>query len=147
LKDSIKRRGSESQKHLQSILLSKINESNVLAFGMPYKTDFFTDVRKKLGNCFPSNYDFINYCHEKGSGVYDFDDYVNSLGVCDNEIFNKQYNGLSAYILRIARQVWKGNKEAQGVKNINGRAKNLLERQKNIRKPAKQFSFSQDREH
>jgi DNA repair photolyase len=112
------RKNNIGQAYLQERLLSISDKTNALAFGMPYKTDFFIDVRNKLGKCFPSNYDFINYCHEKGKGIYDFNDYAKALNVLDNEIFNTEFKGLSAYILRVARQVWKGNKEAQSVKTL-----------------------------
>lgn len=109
---------NDGQTYLQERLLSIYDKTNALAFGMPYKTDFFTEVRKKLGKCFPSNYDFINYCYNKGRGLYNFDDYKKSLMVDDDSVFNTEFKGLSAYILRIARQVWKGNKEAQSVKTL-----------------------------
>lgn len=112
------RKKNEGQAYMQERLLSIYDKTNALAFGMPYKTDFFTDVRKTLGKYFPSNYDFINYCFENGKGVYTFDDYVKALNVVDDEVFNTEFKGLSAYILRVARNVWKGNKEAQSVKTL-----------------------------
>jgi DNA repair photolyase len=112
------RKNNPGQTYLQERLLSVYDKTNALAFGMPYRTDFFTEVRKKLGKCFPSNYDFINYCYNKGRGLYNFDDYKKSLMVDDDPVFNTEFKGLSAYILRVARQVWKGNKEAQSVKTL-----------------------------
>lgn len=117
--DKACRKKNNGQSYLQELLLSKMDSGvNVLAFGMPYKTDFFTEIRLKLGLCFPSMYDFINYCFDSGKNVFTFDDFINSLDVMNKTAFTNNYNGLSAYILRVARQVWKGNDEAQGVKNM-----------------------------
>ena len=112
------RKRNEGQLYMQERLLSIIDKTNALAFGMPYRTEFFKDVRLKLGKCFPSNYDFINYCFENGTRVYNFNDYITSLNLDSDDVFNTEFNGLSAYILRVARQVWKGNKEAQSVRTL-----------------------------
>lgn len=119
LQKALVRKKNEGQAYLQELIVGKINEGKkVLAFGMPYRTDFFTDVRKCLGKCFPSMYDFVNYAHDSEKNIFDFDDFKNALGINNEEIFNETYNGLSAYILRVARNVWKGNDEAQSVKNM-----------------------------
>ena len=118
LEKATKRKGN-GQQYLQECLTEKLNSGvNVLAFGMPYKTDFFVDIRRQLGKCFPSNYDFFNYCFERGKGTYTFEDFITALGVNNDIVFNTEFKSLSAYILRVARNVWKGNKEAQSVKTL-----------------------------
>jgi DNA repair photolyase len=90
-----------------------------LAFGMPYSTNFFKEVRQTLGRVFPSNYDFFNYCFDSiVKGTVTFDDYVEVMTGGDKEFWNREFKGLSTYIMRVARQVWKGNEEVQGVKTL-----------------------------
>ena len=112
---------SENQYYLQSLVVELIKRgNNAVAFGMPFKTDLFKDVRSTLGKCFPSNYDVINYCFENNVKKLTFNDYKKILNINQNDFFDKEFKGLSVYIYRIARQIWKGNKEIQSINTING---------------------------
>lgn len=117
--DSVKKQ-SENQYYLQSLVIELIKRgNNAVAFGMPFKTDLFKDVRNTLGKCFPSNYDVINYCFDNKVKQLKFNDYKKVLNENQNDLFNKEFKGLSTYIFRIARQVWKGNDKIQSVRTIN----------------------------
>ncbi len=111
---------SENQYYLQSLVVELIKRgNNAVAFGMPFKTDLFKDIRSTLGKCFPSNYDVINYCFDNKVKQITFNDYKKVLNENQNDLFNKEFKGLSTYIFRIARQVWKGNDKIQSVRTIN----------------------------
>ena len=111
---------SENQYYLQSLVVELIKRgNNAVAFGMPFKTDLFKDVRSTLGKCFPSNYDVINYCFDNKVKQITFNDYKKVLNENQNDLFNKEFKGLSTYIFRIARQVWKGNDKIQSARTIN----------------------------
>ena len=117
--DAVKK-PSENQYYLQSLVVELIKRgNNAVAFGMPFKTDLFKDVRSTLGKCFPSNYDVINYCFDNKVKQITFNDYKKVLNENQNDLFNKEFKGLSTYIFRIARQVWKGNDKIQSVRTIN----------------------------
>lgn len=117
--DSVKK-PSENQYYLQSLVVELIKRgNNAVAFGMPFKTDLFKDIRSTLGKCFPSNYDVINYCFDNKVKQITFNDYKKVLNENQNDLFNKEFKGLSTYIFRIARQVWKGNDKIQSVRTIN----------------------------
>lgn len=111
---------SENQYYLQSLVVELIKRgNNAVAFGMPFKTDLFKDIRSTLGKCFPSNYDVINYCFDNKVKQITFNDYKKVLNENQNDLFNKEFKGLSTYIFRIARQVWKGNDKIQSIRTIN----------------------------
>ena len=111
---------SENQYYLQSLVVELIKRgNNAVAFGMPFKTDLFKDIRSTLGKCFPSNYDVINYCFDNKVKQITFNDYKKVLNENQNDLFNKEFKGLSTYIFRIARQVWKGNDKIQSARTIN----------------------------
>lgn len=117
--DAVKK-PSENQYYLQSLVVELIKRgNNAVAFGMPFKTDLFKDIRSTLGKCFPSNYDVINYCFDNKVKQITFNDYKKVLNENQNDLFNKEFKGLSTYIFRIARQVWKGNDKIQSVRTIN----------------------------
>lgn len=117
--DAVKKT-SENQYYLQSLVVELIKRgNNAVAFGMPFKTDLFKDIRSTLGKCFPSNYDVINYCFDNKVKQITFNDYKKVLNENQNDLFNKEFKGLSTYIFRIARQVWKGNDKIQSVRTIN----------------------------
>jgi len=117
--DAVKKQ-SENQYYLQSLVVELIKRgNNAVAFGMPFKTDLFKDIRSTLGKCFPSNYDVINYCFDNKVKQITFNDYKKVLNENQNDLFNKEFKGLSTYIFRIARQVWKGNDKIQSVRTIN----------------------------
>ena len=117
--DAVKKT-SENQYYLQSLVVELIKRgNNAVAFGMPFKTDLFKDIRSTLGKCFPSNYDVINYCFDNKVKQITFNDYKKVLNENQNNLFNKEFKGLSTYIYRIARQVWKGNDKIQSVRTIN----------------------------
>ena len=117
--DAVKKT-SENQYYLQSLVVELIKRgNNAVAFGMPFKTDLFKDVRSTLGKCFPSNYDVINYCFDNKVKQITFNDYKKVLNENQNDLFNKEFKGLSTYIFRIARQVWKGNDKIQSARTIN----------------------------
>lgn len=117
--DSVKKQ-SENQYYLQSLVVELIKRgNNAVAFGMPFKTDLFKDIRSTLGKCFPSNYDVINYCFDNKVKQITFNDYKKVLNENQNDLFNKEFKGLSTYIFRIARQVWKGNDKIQSIRTIN----------------------------
>ena len=117
--DAVKKT-SENQYYLQSLVVELIKRgNNAVAFGMPFKTDLFKDIRGTLGKCFPSNYDVINYCFDNKVKQITFNDYKKVLNENQNDLFNKEFKGLSTYIFRIARQVWKGNDKIQSIRTIN----------------------------
>lgn len=117
--DAVKKT-SENQYYLQSLVIELIKRgNNAVAFGMPFKTDLFKDIRSTLGKCFPSNYDVINYCFDNKVKQITFNDYKKVLNENQNDLFNKEFKGLSTYIFRIARQVWKGNDKIQSIRTIN----------------------------
>lgn len=117
--DAVKKQ-SENQYYLQSLVVELIKRgNNAVAFGMPFKTDLFKDIRSTLGKCFPSNYDVINYCFDNKVKQITFNDYKKVLNENQNDLFNKEFKGLSTYIFRIARQVWKGNDKIQSIRTIN----------------------------
>ena len=117
--DAVKKT-SENQYYLQSLVIELIKRgNNAVAFGMPFKTDLFKDIRGTLGKCFPSNYDVINYCFDNKVKQITFNDYKKVLNENQNDLFNKEFKGLSTYIFRIARQVWKGNDKIQSIRTIN----------------------------
>jgi len=117
--DAVKKT-SENQYYLQSLVVELIKRgNNAVAFGMPFKTDLFKDIRSTLGKCFPSNYDVINYCFDNKVKQITFNDYKKVLNENQNDLFNKEFKGLSTYIFRIARQVWKGNDKIQSIRTIN----------------------------
>lgn len=117
--DAVKK-PSENQYYLQSLVVELIKRgNNAVAFGMPFKTDLFKDIRSTLGKCFPSNYDVINYCFDNKVKQITFNDYKKVLNENQNDLFNKEFKGLSTYIFRIARQVWKGNDKIQSIRTIN----------------------------
>lgn len=117
--DAVKKT-SENQYYLQSLVVELIKRgNNAVAFGMPFKTDLFKDIRSTLGKCFPSNYDVINYCFDNKVKQITFNDYKKVLNENQNDLFNKEFKGLSTYIYRIARQVWKGNDKIQSARTIN----------------------------
>lgn len=117
--DAVKKQ-SENQYYLQSLVIELIKRgNNAVAFGMPFKTDLFKDIRGTLGKCFPSNYDVINYCFDNKVKQITFNDYKKVLNENQNDLFNKEFKGLSTYIFRIARQVWKGNDKIQSIRTIN----------------------------
>lgn len=117
--DAVKK-PSENQYYLQSLVVELIKRgNNAVAFGMPFKTDLFKDIRGTLGKCFPSNYDVINYCFDNKVKQITFNDYKKVLNENQNDLFNKEFKGLSTYIFRIARQVWKGNDKIQSIRTIN----------------------------
>jgi DNA repair photolyase len=109
-----------SQLYTQRIVLRLINELkvNALWFGLPYPSDFFMDINKKLGRNYPSMYDFFNYCVKNKLDKIYFKDFYSALSKGNEKFFEKEFNGLSSYILRINRGVWKGNTKVQSIKTI-----------------------------
>lgn len=109
------------QLYVQKIVMRLINEVkvNALWFGMPYNTDFFTDINKKLGKSFPSLYHFFNHCVNNDLKEVFHSDYIQSLSVGNESFFNKEFTGIPAYIFRINRGLWKNNPQVQGLRTIN----------------------------
>ena len=104
----------------QRIVLKLINELKVKAlwFGYPLPSEFFIDINNKLGKVFPSMYDFLNYCQDNNLQEITFNDFYKSLSLNNEQFFEKQFNGMSAYIFRTNRGVWKGNDKVQNISTV-----------------------------
>jgi len=92
---------------------------HVMKLGMPFKTDFFKDIRKEFGMIFPNHYDIINYAHEKGKGNYTFDDYYN-VTVDNKKFFEQEFKQVNAYIVKANIHEWAKNEDAKKIFTLKG---------------------------
>ncbi len=91
---------------------------------MPYRTNFFNDIREKLGPIFPNQWDFINYVFEKWDGKNSmevtFSDYEKAITRHKKEFFYKPFVGSQMYMVRHAFNQWKGNDDVQAENTLIG---------------------------
>jgi DNA repair photolyase len=113
-------RAKESQKYMQGAIIDAYKKGkNALAFGMPFKTDFFSEVQSALGGkMFPSNYHFYNWVLEnkKEGDECSVDEYINALGLYMGDVIDIDFREMQTYVFRTARQVWRGNERAQSIR-------------------------------
>lgn len=143
INQAINKKDKTSQLYLQNILETlRQDEFNVLAFGMPYKTKFFDDIIKTLGKSFPSNYYFFNSIKEDKK-IYSFDDYYNSLITDNNEksFWESDHGNISAYIMRVRRDLWKGNDKVQSIRTLKDVLKCYWNEEKLSGSPQNNFMF------
>lgn len=129
-----------SQAYLQDCVISLIDKGLMpLAFGMPFITNFFDEIHNTLGKSFKGNYDFFKYVNGNNLKTVYFSDYYESV---KNECYELEFKGLSAYILRVARNVWKGNEKAQNVKCLKDVLKIYWNDKRISGSPQNNFLFS-----
>jgi len=87
-------------------------ENNVLftKLGMPFKTEFYNDIKNIFGKIFPNQYDFINLCHKKGTGTYNFEEFYN-ITVDDKVLFERKFRDINAYLIKSNIHEWANNEE------------------------------------
>lgn len=109
------------QDYVKKIIPIIINNGfHVMKLGMPYKTDFFNDIRAELGKIFPNHYDIINYCHnEYKTHIVTFDEYYNKT-VDDKKFFEREFKAINKYILRANIKEWALNENAKQIFSLKG---------------------------
>lgn len=114
---------------------------HVMKLGMPFKTDFFKDIRKAFGKIYPNQYDIINYAHEKGKGVYTFDDFY-SVTVDNKPFFETPFKQVNAYIVKANIHEWAKDEDAKKIFTLkevlryiwnNGKIKSSMQRNQAFR--------------
>jgi DNA repair photolyase len=116
-KYATKKRAVEEQRYMQGAIIEGYKRGyHSLAFGMPLYTRFFDECAETYeGKMFPSNYFFYNWVidNKNPGDIVTFEDYYNALSPGHEDVFEMPFSAMQGYIYRTARQVWKGNKEAQ----------------------------------
>jgi DNA repair photolyase len=112
--------GLERQRYAQKALINSYNAGNkALMFGMPFRTDFFNMLEKTYqGKIFPSNYFFYNWVikNKKKGDVVTKEEYIAALSPYLGDLIDMPFGEMDAYVLRVARNVWKGNMKIQRIK-------------------------------
>jgi DNA repair photolyase len=97
------------------------NGFSVFKLGMPFGTELFNDIRKKIPLIFPNNWDFINdviASKKTGPREVKFSDYLKAITKYNKDFFYKPFNGAQMYLIRHAFNQWKGNDEAQNINTL-----------------------------
>ena len=97
----------EFQNYVKEIIPIIQNEGfHVMKLGMPYKSEFFYEIRAELGKIFPNHYDIINYCHDNyKSHIVTFKEYYEKT-VDDKIFFERKFKYTNKYILRANIREW-----------------------------------------
>jgi DNA repair photolyase len=91
----------------------------VMKLGMPFKSHFFDEIRAVFGHIFPNQLDLINYAHDKGTGVYTFDDFYEK-SIDDKEFFEKQFREANSYLVKQSIRAWSESEEAKKIFTMKG---------------------------
>lgn len=84
--------------------------------GMPFRSEFFTEIKNRLGKTFPVLQEFVNWCfdqeHDNGR-IFTFKDFLGVMA--RDELFLRRFakNDLRAYLLRADFKTWKANRIIQ----------------------------------
>ncbi|GBR73148.1 hypothetical protein NO1_0578 [Candidatus Termititenax aidoneus] len=113
-KNSTKDRQKYAQ---QAVINARKAGCEALMFGMPFRNDFFDILVSTYGKdkVFPSNYFFYNWLikNKKAGDIVIREEYVNVLAPYLGDLIDTPIKAMPTYILRTARQVWKGNERVQ----------------------------------
>jgi len=90
------------------------NGFEVVKLGMPFKSKFYDPIREAFGHIFPNQYDIINYAHQKGTGVYSFNDFYEK-SVDNKPFFERQFKQVNAYIVKSNIHEWATDDAAKSV--------------------------------
>lgn len=88
--------------------------------GMPYRSDFFNDLKRALGITMPVLQDFINYCFNRypNGGPITFEEFASVI--TDDRIFamTVRQNNIRDYLLRAGFLSWKDNQQVHTHKDL-----------------------------
>jgi len=91
------------------------NDFHVVKVGMPFYSDFFTDIKKVFGKIFSNQYDIINFAfNEIKTGIVTFDDFYN-VSVDNKSFFERNFKYVNKYLVKANIHVWG---ESDGAKKI-----------------------------
>ena len=117
----------ERQKYAQLAMLKAYQAGhNALLFGAPLKSEFFDMFKKTFKDkTFPTSYQFTNWMikNKKPGDVITKAEYLEVLLPSLGDLADRKIKRLDTYILRQARNAWKGNMRAQNI----GTFRELLE--------------------
>lgn len=90
--------------------------------GMPFKTTFFDDIKKRLGKTMPVHQDFVNYCfdnHAGGSAVA-FDEFDRVIRGGRGGVFEMatDRSAFRDYLLRAGFISWKANQKVPTMRDL-----------------------------
>lgn len=88
------------------------NGIHTMKLGMPYKTDFFKPIKEIFKHISPNQCDIINLAHDRGTGIYSFNDFYTVT--CDNKpFFERKIKEINKYLLKSNIHAWAKDEEAK----------------------------------
>lgn len=97
------------------IPILKENGFHVVKVGNALPSEFFYEIRERLGTIFPNQYDLINYCHNTmKSGIVTFDLFY-ELSVDNKPFFEREFKYVNKYILKTNINEWSRSEYAKNI--------------------------------
>jgi len=90
-----------------------------MKIAMPYRSDFFIDIRNALGKGTPNHYDYINYCFDKLESskndyvIFTYDEFLKITKETSEDFFTFKTNEFKNYVFKQSFSTWKGNTKVQ----------------------------------
>ena len=93
------------------------------SFGIPYRTDFFYDIKKIFSVSMPTEQDFCDYCEDKlsdkDSVLITFDEFYECISK-GHKLFQSYFkqNTIRGYLLRGDFDTWKENRQIHSMREL-----------------------------
>jgi DNA repair photolyase len=89
--------------------------------GMPFRSNLFDDIKKRLGTTMPVMQDFVNYCFDKygtAGAVLSYQEWENVIAKDGIFLKTVKQNNIRDYLLRSGFASWKDNKQVHNHKEL-----------------------------
>jgi hypothetical protein len=119
LGDGVETRGAEDRQYVRECTAKLVKAGfEVAKKGMPFRSEFYTEVEAALGKTMPSLQPFVNDCMDRGATEVEFAEFIEYISRYIEVDVPMQGNALRGYILRNGFVVWKENQRVTTLRDL-----------------------------
>lgn len=111
--------GKEDRQYVRECTESLVAQGFLVAKkGMPFASEFYTEVEAALGKAMPSLQPFVNECFARGADTVTFGQFADYIARYLPLDFPVNGNALRGYLLRSGFDTWKDNKQVDTFRQL-----------------------------